>query len=72
MLGNNKVMHQNVKCGTVESVDGTPVDEVPIGLYTKFIKSRTFEMDVIQKLHIGKLSNLVQIILTFGCLYQYY
>ena len=35
-----------------------PVDEAPIGLYTKLRKTRIFEMDVIQKLHIGKLPNL--------------
>ena len=60
-------MHQNVKCDRV-----APVDEALIGLYTKFRKTRTFEMDVIQKLHIGKLSNLAYVILTYGCLYQYH
>ena len=49
-----------------------PVDEAPIGLYTKLRKIRTFEMDVMQKLHIGKLSNLAHIISTYGCLYQYH
>ena len=34
------------------------MDETPIGLYTKLRKTRTFEMDVMEKLHIGKLSNL--------------
>ena len=42
-----------------------PVEEAPIRLYTKLRKTRTFEMDVIQKLHIGKLSNLALIILTY-------
>ena len=48
------------------------MEEAPIGLYTKLRKTRTFEMDVIQKLQIGKLSNLAHIILTYGCLYQYH
>ena len=56
----------------VEPVEEAPVDEAPIGLHTKLRKTRTFEMDVIQKLHIGKLSNLAHIILTYGCLYQYH
>ena len=56
----------------VEPVDEAPVDEAPIGLYTKLRKTRTFEMDVMQKLHIGKLSNLANIISTYGCLYQYH
>ena len=38
-----------------------PVEEEPIGLYTKLRKTRTFEMDVKQKILIGKLSNLVQL-----------
>ena len=46
----------------VEPVGEAPVGEVPIGLYTKLRKTRTFEMDVMQKLHIGKLSNLAHII----------
>ena len=55
-------MHQNVKCGrALEPVDEAPVDEEPIGLYTKLRKTRTFEMDVMQKLHIEKLSNLAHI-----------
>ena len=60
-------MHQNVKCGRGGAGGGAP-----IGLYTKLRKTRTFEMDVIQKLQIGKLSNLAHIILTYGCLYQYH
>ena len=53
----------------VEPVDEAPVDEAPIGLYTKLRKTRTFEMDVMQNLHIGKLSNLAHIISTYGSLY---
>ena len=49
-----------------------PVDEVPIGLYTKLRKTKTSEMDVMQILHVGKLSNLAHIISTYGCLYQYH
>ena len=41
----------------VEPVDKAPVDEVPIGLYTALSKTRTFEMDVMHKLHIGKFLN---------------
>ena len=71
MLRNNEVMHQNVKCGTgVE-----PVDEAPIGLYTKFGINGTSEMDVMQKLHIGKLPNRAHRpihLSTYGCLYQYH
>ena len=55
----------------VEPVDEAPVEEAPIGLYTKLRKTRTFEMDVIKRLHIGKLSNLAHVILTYGCLYHY-
>ena len=47
-------MHQNIKCGRVE-----PVDDAPIGLYTELRETRTFKMDVMQKLHIEKLSNLI-------------
>ena len=49
-------------------VDEAPVDETPIGLYTKLRKTRTFEMDVMQKLQIGKLSSLAHIISTYGSL----
>ena len=56
----------------VEPVGEAPVGETPIGLYTKLRKNRTFEMDVMQKILIGKLSNLAHIISTFGCLYQYH
>ena len=52
----------------VEQVDEAPVDEAPIGLYTKLRKPKTFEMDVMQKLHVGKVSNLAHIISTYGCL----
>ena len=48
------------------------MEEAPIGLYTKLTKTRTFEMDVMQKLLIGKFSNLAHIIFTYGCLYQYH
>ena len=34
----------------------------PIGLYTKLRKTRTFQMDVMHKVHIEKLSNPVHII----------
>ena len=37
-----------------------PVGEAFIEIYTKLRKTRTFEMDVMQKLHIGKLSNITQ------------
>ena len=49
-----------------------PVDEVPIGLYTKLRKTGTFEMDVMLKVIIGQLSNFAHIIFTNGCLYQYH
>ena len=39
-------------------MDEEPVDEAPIGLYTKLRKLRTFEMDVMQKLHIGSFQTL--------------
>ena len=51
----------------VEPVDKTLVDEAPIGLYTQLRKTRTFEMDVMQKLHTGELSNLAHIISSYGC-----
>ena len=53
-------------------MDEAPVDEAPIGLYSKLRKNRTFEMNVIQKLHIEKLPNFAHIIMTYGYLYQYY
>ena len=56
----------------MEPVDETPVDEAPFGLYTKLRKTENFEMDVMQKLHVGKLSNFVHIISTYGCFYPYY
>ena len=56
----------------VEPVCEAPVGEAPIGLYTKLRKNRTFEMDVMQKILIGKLSNLAHVIFTYGCLYQYH
>ena len=60
-------------CIKMLSVVGVePVDEAPIGLYTKFRKTGTFGMDVMQKLHTGKLSNLAHIISTYGCLCQYH
>ena len=61
-------MHQNVNGGR----GGAGGGEGPIGLYTKLRKAGTFEMDVMQKLHIGKLSNLGHIIPTYGYLYQYH
>ena len=65
-MRNDKVMHQNVKWDRVELVE-----EAPIGLYTELRKIETFEMDAMQKLHVGKLSNFAHIISTHGCLYQY-
>ena len=55
----------------VEPVDAATVDAARIGLYTKSRKTRTFEVDVMQKLNTGKLSNLAHIIFTCGCLHQY-
>ena len=49
-----------------------PVGEAPIGLYTKLRKTRTFEMDVMQKILIEKLPNLAHVIFTNGGLYQYH
>ena len=46
--------------------------EVPIGLFPKLRKTKTFEMDVMQKILIGKLSNPAHVIFTNGCLYQYH
>ena len=43
-MQDNEVMHQNVNCGRVELVG-----EAPIGLYIKLRKTRTFEIDVMQK-----------------------
>ena len=54
-------MNQNVNCGRVE-----PVEEAPIGLYTKLRKTRTFEIDVMQKILIGKLSKFAHTISTYG------
>ena len=51
-------MHQNKIVVPVELVGVAPVGEAPIGLYTKLRKTRTFEMDVMQKILIGKLSKL--------------
>ena len=48
------------------------VGEAPIGLYTKLRKTRTFEMDVMQKILIGKPSNLACIILIYGLLCRYH
>ena len=56
----------------MEPVDEAPVDEAPIGLYTELMKTETFEIDVMQKLHVGKLSNFAHIMSTYGCLYQYH
>ena len=56
----------------VEPVGEVPVDEAPMGLYTKVRKTRTFEMDVMQKIVIGKFSNLAHVVFTNGCLYQYH
>ena len=56
----------------MEPVEEAPVEEAPIGLYKKLRKTRTFEMDVMQKLLIGKFSYLAYMIFTYGCLYQYH
>ena len=47
-------MHQMKIVVGVEPVEKAPVEEGHIGLYTKLRKTRTFEMDVMQKLLIGK------------------
>ena len=44
-----------------------PVDEMPLGLCTKLRKTRTFEMDVMQKLHIGIFGTAVK-----PCAYDFY
>ena len=49
-----------------------PVGEKPLGLYRKLRKTITFEMDVMQKTPIGKLSNLAHVIFTNGCVYHYH
>ena len=54
-------MDQNVKCGR----GGAGVCGAS-RLYRKWRKTRTFQMDTVQKLHIEKLSNLVYIIYTYG------
>ena len=54
----------------VESVGEAPVGEAPIALYMKLRKTRTLEVIVMQKILIGKLSNLAHVIFTNGCLYQ--
>ena len=59
-------------CGRGGAGGWSAVEWAPIGLYTKLKKTRTFEMDVMQKILIGKLSNLAHVIFTIGCLYQYY
>ena len=56
----------------VEPVGEALVGEAPIELYTNLRKTRTFEMDVMQKILIGKLSNLAHVIFTNGFLYQYH
>ena len=56
----------------MDPVGEAPVDETPIGLYTKLRKTRTFEMDVMQKILIVKLSNLAHVIFINGCLYKYH
>ena len=38
----------------------------------KIEETETVEMDVMQKLHVGKLSKFAHIISTYGCLYQYH
>ena len=42
----------------VEPVGEAPVGEAPIALYIKLRKTRTLEIIVMQKILIGKLSNL--------------
>ena len=50
-------------------MEEAPVEEAPIGLYTKLRKTETFEMDVMPKLHVGKLSNFAHIKSTYDYLY---
>ena len=47
-------MHHNVSVVDVEPVDEAAVDKAPKGLYTKLRKTRTFEMDVMQKMTYWK------------------
>ena len=56
----------------MEPVGEAPVGEVPVELYTKLRKTRTSEMDVLQKILIGKFPNLGHVIFTNGCLYHYH
>ena len=58
-------MHQNVMCGR-DGTGGCSAHRI----VHKIEKTRTFEMNVMQKLHIGKISNLAHIIFTYGCLYN--
>ena len=57
--------------GSLVGVGAALVDAALIGRYTKLGKTRTFEMNVMQKLHILKLSNFAQIISTYGWSYPY-
>ena len=63
-----EIMKLCIKMWSVVGVE--PVNAAPIGLYTKLRKTVTFQMDVMQKLHIGKVSNLAHIS-TYGWSYQY-
>ena len=57
MLWNNKVMHQNVKCGC-GGAGGCGANRI----VHKIEENIKFQMDVMQKLHLGKVSNLAHII----------
>ena len=60
-------MHQNVNCGR-GGAGGWGAHRI----VHKIEENRTFEMDIMQKIFIGKLSNLAHIISTYGCLYEYH
>ena len=64
-------MHQIVKCGKgVELVDEAPVDEAPVGLYTKLRKTRTFVNGCHAKITLWK--TFKSCTSYCGCLYQYH
>ena len=51
MLRYEKVMHQMWSVVGVEPLNTAPVDAAPIGLYIGLGKTRTFEMNVMQKIN---------------------
>ena len=63
----NVFMHQNVKWGR-GGAGGWGAHRI----VHKIEENETFEMDVMQKLHVGKLSNFAHKISTYGCLYQHH